>query len=278
MKLVIADIAHLDVEEGCARLRGKNGHVEVSVHGPDLFSIFYRFEAPPEATEIAGLAEMMVVAESSEHREPWERISDAGATFELSYGRYLLTVEKATGTVAVYRDGLLIHGGPIGTRETVVPHFPVRAESGEGRGRSGRARLLIALSQGDRFYGLGEKSGRFDRRNRRYKMFNRDALGYSAGFSDPLYKSIPFLIKHNPTTESFCGLFFPSLDIEEIDLGVESLYYCAVSFGAGPYGYYVMGGQLSGDSRDLYEAYRASGASATLHLRVLRLVDELCRR
>lgn len=257
MKLVIADITRIDVEGDRVRLRGSNGHLEVSAFAGELFSVLYRFDHGEPSTSppgFGGLDGLMFAEEAAGRRIGWDRVTEEGAAIELRSGRCLLTVDRATGTVAVHRDGRLIHGGPVGTSETVLPQFPLRANPDPSTGGAGRAKLHLALEAEDRFYGLGEKSGPFDRRNRRFKMYNRDALGYDARISDPLYKSIPFLIKHNPLRGTICGLLFPSFDIEEIDLGVESLYYYAVSFGSGPYGYYLM----VGDSyRDLLSTYTA---------------------
>ncbi|CAF4668859.1 unnamed protein product, partial [Rotaria magnacalcarata] len=44
------------------------------------------------------------------------------------------------------------------------------------------------------YYGLGEKTGPIDKKFRRYRMRNMDAMGYNAEHTDPLYKHIPFYI------------------------------------------------------------------------------------
>lgn len=46
---------------------------------------------------------------------------------------------------------------------------------------------------GERFIGLGEKTGNLDRRGSNYVNWNTDAVDYNAK-TDPLYKSIPFFI------------------------------------------------------------------------------------
>ena len=49
------------------------------------------------------------------------------------------------------------------------------------------------LRRDEHFFGLGEKTGKLDRRGEAYKMWNSDKPCYSA-VEDPLYKSIPFFI------------------------------------------------------------------------------------
>jgi len=58
----------------------------------------------------------------------------------------------------------------------------------------GRAHHYVARRPGERFYGLGDKSGDNDRAGRRFRLTNLDAMGYDAETSDPLYKSIPYVL------------------------------------------------------------------------------------
>ncbi|MBA4145695.1 MAG: glycoside hydrolase family 31, partial [Cytophaga sp.] len=47
------------------------------------------------------------------------------------------------------------------------------------------------IQEGERFIGLGEKTGPLDRKGASYQNWNTDAYGYHGG-SDPLYCSTPF--------------------------------------------------------------------------------------
>ncbi|QNK62348.1 DUF4968 domain-containing protein [Pedobacter sp. PAMC26386] len=47
------------------------------------------------------------------------------------------------------------------------------------------------MQEGERFVGLGEKTGNLDRKGSGYTNWNFDAYGYSAG-QDPIYSTIPF--------------------------------------------------------------------------------------
>ncbi|RYY35130.1 MAG: DUF4968 domain-containing protein, partial [Sphingobacteriaceae bacterium] len=49
------------------------------------------------------------------------------------------------------------------------------------------------MQDGERFVGLGEKTGPLDRRGNGYTNWNSDVFGYSTG-ADPLYATIPFYI------------------------------------------------------------------------------------
>lgn len=77
----------------------------------------------------------------------------------------------------------------------------------------------LSRQTGERYYGLGEKSGDLQRNGRRFEMRNLDAMGYDAQHTDPLYKHIPFVITHQPHA-SF-GLFYDNLAHCWFDLGNE---------------------------------------------------------
>lgn len=49
------------------------------------------------------------------------------------------------------------------------------------------------MQEGEKFIGLGEKTGNLNRRNQGYTNWNTDAYGYDP-YADPLYTSIPFYI------------------------------------------------------------------------------------
>lgn len=98
----------------------------------------------------------------------------------------------------------------------------------------------------ERYFGLGEKAGKMDRANRRFRMGNVDALGYDAQASDPLYKHIPFYITHRETTGLAFGLFYDTYADCSFDFGAERSNYHGIfrSFAAetGGLDYYVIAG------------------------------------
>ncbi|MGJ3626703.1 hypothetical protein AB5I41_07295 [Sphingomonas sp. MMS24-JH45] len=49
----------------------------------------------------------------------------------------------------------------------------------------------VARAPGQRFYGLGDRSGDANRAGRSFRLTNLDPMGFDAENSDPLYKSIP---------------------------------------------------------------------------------------
>ncbi|MDH7974049.1 glycoside hydrolase family 31 protein [Sphingomonas sp. AR_OL41] len=84
----------------------------------------------------------------------------------------------------------------------------------------GRAHHYSARRAGERFYGLGDRSGDCDRAGRSFRLTNLDAMGYDAEHSDPLYKSIPYLLVAD--AEGRChGAFYDSVADVHVDLGRE---------------------------------------------------------
>ncbi|MFH2113497.1 MAG: TIM-barrel domain-containing protein, partial [Spirochaetota bacterium] len=133
----------------------------------------------------------------------------------------------------------------------VIPSYPIRCIT-EGRESVPLGRFNFPLAPDDAFYGLGDKGGTPNRRGRRFKFFNRDALGYDAANSDPLYKSVPFFLKWNRQSGAFCGLFFPVAWVEDVDFGRESPYFFKVEVKGGPFAYFVF---LGDGYRDILGAY-----------------------
>lgn len=58
----------------------------------------------------------------------------------------------------------------------------------------GAVHHYLVRKAGERYFGLGEKSGAMDRGGRRLRLTNLDAMGYDAKTGDPLYKHIPYVL------------------------------------------------------------------------------------
>ena len=84
----------------------------------------------------------------------------------------------------------------------------------------GRAYHYAARRPGERFYGLGDRTGDTNRAGRRFRLTNVDPMGFDAETSDPLYKSIPYLLVADE--EGRChGEFYDTVADVTIDLGQE---------------------------------------------------------
>ncbi len=100
----------------------------------------------------------------------------------------------------------------------------------------------LARHPGDRYYGLGDKTGPLDLHGRRLRTAMRDALGYDPRTGDPLYKHWPFMLAQDGVTGTAYGLLYDNHAAGAFDLGAEHDNY------HGPFrGYEAEGGDL-----DLY--------------------------
>jgi alpha-glucosidase len=70
---------------------------------------------------------------------------------------------------------------------------------------------------GERHYGVGDKTGPLDRTGRRFRIEAVDPCGFDAETSDPLYKTIPFLLVDGH--QGAYGLFYDNLAVADLDLG-----------------------------------------------------------
>ena len=74
---------------------------------------------------------------------------------------------------------------------------------------------------GERYFGLGERTGDLDRTGRRFRLTNIDAMGYDAETSDPLYKHLPVYVTAQPASGLAFALLYDTLSDCEFDFGQE---------------------------------------------------------
>lgn len=96
------------------------------------------------------------------------------------------------------------------------------------------------IKNGERFYGLGEKTGFLDKSGKSYTMWNTDVFEPHVDSTDPLYKSIPFLIgfDHGETY----GIYFDNTYKTNFDLGSRGKEYYSFSSEGGKMDYYFIYG------------------------------------
>ena len=100
------------------------------------------------------------------------------------------------------------------------------------------------LQEGERFIGLGEKTGPLDRRGFGYTHWNTDNFGYTAG-SDPLYCSTPFYIGlHHGISY---GIFLDNTHKSFFNFGASNDRFASFSADTGEMNYYFMYGNSVAD-------------------------------
>jgi len=100
----------------------------------------------------------------------------------------------------------------------------------------------------EHYFGLGDKTGQFDRRNQAYTLWNRDIAPQES--IDPLYKSIPFFLGIS-STRSY-GLFLDNTWRTWFDFGKQIRDAYAFGSEGGPLDYYLIYGP---GPKQVLEAY-----------------------
>jgi len=103
----------------------------------------------------------------------------------------------------------------------------------------------------ENYYGLGDKAGPMNRRNRTFTNWNTDAFGWQES-TDPLYKTIPFFI--GLLKGVAYGLFFDNTYRSSFDFGKESADYFSFGSEGGELNYYFIAGP---EPKEIIEQYTA---------------------
>lgn len=93
------------------------------------------------------------------------------------------------------------------------------------------------MQEGERFIGLGEKTGSLDRRGNGYTNWNTDAFGYSTG-QDPIYSTIPFYIGIHHTLNY--GIFMDNTYQSDFNFGASNDRFSSFGARGGEMNYYFI--------------------------------------
>jgi alpha-glucosidase len=198
--------------------------IEISAPRADIIRVRAGDGSLPEDASWA------VLPQSRETRAPLE-ISDKGDTTEIRTAQLIVRIDdKSLAITITDLAGKTILADAPGT--------PIHFDNGGFRVRK-------AMPNDEHFFGLGDKTGPLDRRGGAYTFWNTDQFGYTPA-TDPIYKSIPFVIGLNETGGTY-GLFMDNTWRGFMDLGKSER--AAFSFGAegGGVDYYVMTGATPKD-------------------------------
>jgi alpha-glucosidase len=102
----------------------------------------------------------------------------------------------------------------------------------------------------EHYFGLGDKTGPLDRRGQAFTNWNTDAYKFQ-GFTDPLYKTIPFFVAVGGPAGSY-GIFLDNTWRSWFDFGKRDPEALAFGSSGGPIDYYVIYGP---STRHVIERY-----------------------
>lgn len=154
-------------------------------------------------------------------------------------------------TLTTRRVKVIIGKNPL-TFEFQTPEGQTINQDEEGFGTSWIGDQITTykkLQPGERFIGLGEKTGPLDRRGFGYTNWNTDNFGYTAG-SDPLYCSTPFYIgAHNHLVY---GIFFDNSHKTHFNFGASNDRFASFSADLGEMNYYFLHGTTVAEILEQY--------------------------
>ncbi len=256
MRHQISNISKMVKREDQYIFQGQGGFLSLSFYTDRILRVDYGFDGLDMPAIIKDNANFIVTASPDGGEAD---ISETDSSFSLKRGGMEVRVGKEKASVSVSFEGKVVQGASIGNMDTVVPSFQARAFSCQGRNVF--ARFNFPLEKDDEFFGLGDKSGKPDRRGRRFSMFNRDSLGYDAENSDPLYKSIPFFLKVNRRKGTISGTLINAPLIDYVDFARESEFYYSYQIKWGSYSYFIITGN---DYKEILSGYAALTGHAAL--------------
>src|SRR6202158_2483564 len=102
-----------------------------------------------------------------------------------------------------------------------------------------RVRIWKKMPLDENYYGLGDKTGPMNRRNRAFAMWNTDVFGWDES-TDPLYKGVTFFMGLRKGTAY--GVFFDNTYRSSFDFGKESPDYFSFGAEGGELNYYFFAG------------------------------------
>ena len=102
-----------------------------------------------------------------------------------------------------------------------------------------RFQVWKAMPEDEHYFGLGDKSGPLDHRNLAFTMWNTDAFGWQES-TDPLYKSIPFLLALR--NGAAYGLFLDNTYRTSFEFGTERRDSYSIASDGGELDYYFFYG------------------------------------
>lgn len=180
-----------------------------------------RVRLAPQGTFASDFSWAVVEAASA----PAVKIEDGKNEVRMTAGRVVVVVTKAP-LLVTFTD---LSGKPILADEPSLP----MAWNGA------RVQVWKQMPPEEGYYGLGDKPGPLNHRDRAYTMWNTDFFGWQES-DDPLYKTIPFFLGLN--RGSAYGVFFDNTYRSSFDFGKESRDYFSFGAEGGELNYYFLAG------------------------------------
>ena len=204
---VRADARGLDI-------RTANAWLRITIYSPNIIRV--RFSSEPLKPDFS----YAVITAPQPTHWTWDQSPRA---IRLHTDSLNLTIQKSTAVLSFTTPG----GAAINADDPGLP--------ASWQGTSVTA--YKKLQKGERFIGLGEKTGNLDRAGTGYTNWNSDVYGYHID-QDPLYSTIPFYIGIHDSLSY--GLFLDNTYRTDFNFGASNDRFSSFSSEGGELNYYLI--------------------------------------
>jgi len=118
--------------KGVLIFRGESATLSIRSLFHGIYEVRYDFTAYPVQPDIEEASAILYDSTFQSVPQAFTVSSDAENVIAQD-GDVTLSVDTKTGTLSVDRDGTRVHGGMIGTSDTVVPRYPIRVHGAPPR-------------------------------------------------------------------------------------------------------------------------------------------------
>jgi alpha-glucosidase len=210
----LGSIKQADIKGQQVSIRTENGFGEISVYAPNIIRV--RLDKRPFGKDIS----FAVVAKPQQVKVS---IVQTGTEIKITTDSLEMRVNKSPFTVAVFTfDGKLINEDEKGLQTSWA---------GE------EVTSYKKMQDGERFIGLGEKTGNLDRAGSGYTNWNSDTYGYHTD-QDPIYSTIPFYIGIHHQLNY--GIFLDNTFQSDFNFGASNNRFSSFGARGGEMNYYVV--------------------------------------
>jgi alpha-glucosidase len=224
---------HSGLNQHCGKLlhweKTESGITATAEHGKLLLTIYDENIIRVQLTREAYFENFSYATIASPKRCEWE-IADTDETIRITTGKLIVLIQKK-----VLSFHFQNHLG-----QTLNQDEETFATSWIGD----QVTTYKKIQEGERFVGLGEKTGPLDRKGHGYTNWNTDNFGYTSG-SDPLYCTMPFYIGvHHHLTY---GIFFDNSHKTYFNFGASNNRFSSFAADTGEMNYYFIHGDSVGE-------------------------------
>ena len=208
------NISTVKIEGQKVSFATQNAYGEVTVYAPNVIRV--RLDKQPLGRDFS----YAVIAKPLQVKAD---IDQTNNEITISTDSLQAKITKAPFSVAFYtRDGKVINQDEAGLTTSWI---------GE------EVATYKKMQEGERFIGLGEKTGNLDRKGSGYTNWNTDAFGYRTD-QDPIYSSIPFYVGiHNNLNY---GIFLDNTYQSDFNFGASNNRFSSFSAQGGEMNYYFI--------------------------------------